>query len=264
MRIFQKAKAGVVKVPFGKTKEGEAVDLYTLTNSKGSVAKIITYGATITELWVADKTASSPTCAGVRRHRRATRRRATRSSAASSAATPTASPRASSPSTARSTRWRSTTAPTTCTAARRASTRASGRRRAVRGRPTRRRRAVHLHAAPTARRATPATCTVTVTYTLTDDNELKIDYHATTDKATPVNLTNHAYFNLAGHNAGDILDHELTLTASKYTPMDETLIPTGKIEPVKGTPYDFTTATEDRRADRARSRATAAATTSTS
>jgi aldose 1-epimerase len=84
----------------------------------------------------------------------------------------------------------------------------------------------------------PGNLTVSVTYTLADNNELRIDYQATTDKATPVNLTNHAYFNLAGH--GNVLDHELWLAADRYTPADDELIPTGEIASVRGTALDFT------------------------
>ena len=86
----------------------------------------------------------------------------------------------------------------------------------------------------------PGNMACTVTYTLTEDNELKISYEAETDKTTILNLTNHSYFNLAGQGTGDILDHELTLNADKYTPVDEGLIPTGEIKNVSDSPMDFT------------------------
>ena len=88
----------------------------------------------------------------------------------------------------------------------------------------------------------PGKLTVTVTYTLSDANELDIDYTATTDKATVVNLTQHSYFNLTGDVKRDILDHELTLYADKFVPVSEVLIPTGKLQDVAHTPFDFTTA----------------------
>jgi aldose 1-epimerase len=89
----------------------------------------------------------------------------------------------------------------------------------------------------------PGKLTATVTYLLTPNNELRIEYSATTDKPTVVNLTNHTYFNLAGQGEGDILMHQVTIPADRFTPVDKGLIPTGELKPVKGTPFDFTKAT---------------------
>ena len=88
------------------------------------------------------------------------------------------------------------------------------------------------------RRASSQPPRTTFHHTLTEESALKIDYTAKTDKATALNLTNHSYFNLAG--GGDVLGYRLTLNASRYTPVDSTLIPTGELAPVKGTAYDFT------------------------
>jgi aldose 1-epimerase len=95
------------------------------------------------------------------------------------------------------------------------------------------------YSSPDGEEGFPGKLDIKVTYTLSDKNELRIEFEATTDKATPVNLANHSYFNLAGHGAPTINDHEVKLYANSYTPVDATLIPTGEIAPVANTVFDF-------------------------
>ena len=102
---------------------------------------------------------------------------------------------------------------------------------------------VMSHTSPDGDEGYPGTVKASVTYTLTDNNELKVEYSATTDKPTIINLTQHSYFNLGGTKTPDILTHQLQINADRYTPVDETLIPTGELALVAGTPFDFRQAT---------------------
>lgn len=99
------------------------------------------------------------------------------------------------------------------------------------------------HTSPEGNEGYPGTLEARVTYTLTERNQLVVDYHATADRATPVNLTHHSYFNLAGHDAGDVREHVLVIDATRYLPVDAQMIPTGELRPVAGTPFDFRTRT---------------------
>jgi len=234
-------KASVQKQAFGETSDGTPVDLYVLTNVHGMVAKIMTFGGIVTELHVPDRAGKMDDVvlgfkdiktyeAGHPYFGAATGRVANRIA-----------------------KGKFTLGGQDYTLA-------------VNNGPN------HLHGglkgfdkvhwkgaiasaaegpsvkftylSPDGEEGYPGNLNSTVTYTLTNKNELKIDYKATTDKPTPVNLTNHSYFNLAGEGTGDILGHELMLEADRYTPTDDTFIPTGQISPVKGTPLDFTKPTK--------------------
>jgi aldose 1-epimerase len=232
-----KAKAGIAKSDFGKTAEGTAVDLCTLTNVHGMNVKIITYGGIITELWVPDRDgkvddvvlgfddlkgylAGHPYFGALvgRVGNRIAKGKFTLDGKEYKLAI--------------------NNGPNHLHGGKVGFDKKVWEAQAISGEDGPGLKLSYI--SPDGEEGYPGKLRATVLYTLTNKNELRIDYSASTDKATPINLTNHSYFNLAGPKSGPILDHELTLHAESYTPTDDTLIPTGKIEPVKGTPYDFT------------------------
>jgi aldose 1-epimerase len=235
-RAGENMKATIEKTGFGKTKDGTAVDQYVLTNAKGMKAKVITYGAILTELHVPDPQGKfedvvlgfdnlDSYLAGHPHFGATTGRVANRIA-----------------------KGKFTLDGKDYTLAINNGPNAlhgglKGFDKVVwKAEPKESAEGVAVKFSYTSRdgeEGYPGNLATTVTYTLTDQNELRIDYLATTDKATPVNLTNHSYFNLAGPKSGDILGHELMVAADKYTPADETLIPTGEIKSVEGTPLDF-------------------------
>lgn len=235
-----KPTAGVSKKPYGKLPDGTAVDEYTLTNANGMTMKVITLGGIVTEIHVPDRAGkSADVCLGCSNLDEYLEGHPFFGAIAGRVANRIAKGKFS----------------------------LGGKEYtlAVNNGPN------HLHggkrgfdkvvwaAAPVAgqggaalelkytskdgEEGYPGTLESTVLYVLNDQNEWRITYAATTDRATPINLTQHCYFNLAGHAAGDVLGHVLKLEADRYTPADDTLIPTGKIDPVKGTPFDFTAPT---------------------
>ncbi len=232
-----KARPGVTSAPFGTTPDGTPVEIYTLTNGSGATAKIMTYGAILTELRVPDRDgklgdvvlgfdslqgylAGHPYFgANVGRvGNRVAKGKFTLDGKEYKLATNNG------PNSLHGgikgfdkVVWKAGPAA------------ADG--------PS-----INLtYRSPDGEEGYPGNLTVSLTYTLTADNSLRVAYGAWTDKPTPVNLAHHSYFNLAGPASGDVLGHRVTIFADKYTPVDDTLIPTGKIEPVKGTPLDFTT-----------------------
>jgi aldose 1-epimerase len=234
------AEPGVQRAEFGKTKDGRLVELYALKNRHGMVAKVTTYGATLIELNVPDRNGQVADVVlgwdklapylGEEPYFGATVGRVAN----------------------RIAKGTFTLNGKTCKLATnngpnhlhgglkgfdkvvwQAEVQPSSAGPSVR----------FTYHSPNGEEGYPGNLTASVTYTLTDQNEVKLDYAATTDAPTPVNLTNHSYFNLAGEGSGTILAHELQIEADSFTPVDDTLIPTGEIKPVKGTPMDFTTVT---------------------
>lgn len=231
-----KSKGSVVRSDFGKTKDGKLVDLYTLTNKNGLVAKITNYGGTLTELHVPDKNGQNgnivlgfatlePYVAGHPFFGSTTGRVANRIAKGKfkidgkeySVATNNGpnhlhgGPNGFDKQLWDAEQIESKSGP-----------------------------ALKLqYVSPDGDQGYPGSLTTTVIYRLTNNDELQIDYKATTNKPTIVNLTNHSYFNLAGDGNGDVLDHDLMINADKYTVFDATQIPTGEIKSVEGTPLDF-------------------------
>ena len=228
--------AGVERQAWGKTKGGETVELYTLTNAKGHKVSIMTLGAIVVSIQVPDKTGALGDVAlgfdsldgylgphpffGAVAGRYGNRIGGGTFTIDGHAYT---LPKNNGANTLHGGTkgfdkyvWKA-----------RPVTSSNG--------PT----VVLTHVSPDGDQGFPGTLTATVTYTRTKDNELKIHYHATTDKPTVVNLTNHSYFNLAGAGDGTILDQVMQIFADKFTPVAKGLIPTGELQPVAGTPFDF-------------------------
>jgi aldose 1-epimerase len=232
-----KGRAGVERADFGKLPDGTSVDIYTLTNDKGMQAKITTYGGIVTELHVPDKNGQSGDVVlgfdnldqYVKGHpyfgalvgrvaNRVAKGHFTLDGQDYTLAV--------------------NNGPNSLHGGLKGFDKVVWHAEPMKGKDGPALRLTYL--SKDTEEGYPGNLSVTVVYTVTNHNALRIDYSATTDKDTPVNLTNHSYFNLAGK--GDVLGYELMLNADHYTPVDDTLIPTGQIASVKGTPYDFTTA----------------------
>jgi len=231
-------KSQVKKQPYGKMPDGTAVDLYTLSNAKGMQASIITYGGALVSLMVPDR-AGKPGDVAVAMDDLDGMRAQDAFFGALIGRYGNRIGRAQFSLNGKTYKLPANNGVNTLHGG------ANGfDKRVWKAKPGSHPDGPTLtltYVSKDGEEGFPGTLKATVVYTLTDQNELKLDYTATTDKATVVNLTNHTYFNLAGE--GDILGHEVMIAADRFTPVDDGLIPTGELKPVKGTPFDFTTAT---------------------
>jgi aldose 1-epimerase len=226
----------VHKSSFGKLTDGTEIEQYTLTNAKGAVAKIITYGATLTELWIPDKAGKNADVvlgfdklsgyegdhpyfgATIGRYGNRIAKGKFTLDGKEYALFINNGPNSLHGGKVGFSRKVWTAEPL----------------KVAHGAAVK-----FTYVSADGEEGYPGKLTVHVTYELTDDNALKLTYHAETDKATVANLTNHSYFNLSGAGSGDILKNVLQLDADRYTPVDSTLIPTGELKSVDGTPFDF-------------------------
>ncbi len=224
------------KVDFGKTKAGQPVHLYVMTNKNGMVAKVMTWGALLTELHVPDRDGKPGNVVlGFDNFARYESGHPFFGAIAGRVANRIAKGKYTIDGKEYSAFINN--GPNSLHGGKEgfdkkvwtADTKQSFEGPAL----------ILTYISPDGEEGYPGTLKTTVTYTLTDKNELKIDYLATTDKPTIVNLTNHSYFNLGGAGSGTMLNHLLTINADNYTPTDAGLIPTGQIAPVAGTPLDF-------------------------
>ena len=227
---------GVQSRPFGRTATGHAVELFTLRNAHGIEVQLTNYGGIITSIKTPDRTgrfadivlgydnlsgylANSPYFGAIvgRYANRIARGRFTLDGATYILAT--------------------NNGPNSLHGGRRGFDKVVWNAQPVQNQYG---QAVILdYTSPDGEEGYPGTLHVRVLYTLTPDDQLIVDYEATTDKATPINLSQHSYWNLAGNASRDILGHVLTINADAITPVDSTLIPTGQVVPVDGTPFDF-------------------------
>jgi len=216
---------------FGKTAADASVDMYTLTNVKGMIAKVMTFGAVLVDLRVPDKTGKADSVVLGYDNLKGYEKGSFYGATVGRFANRIAGARF----TLDGKEYKLTG-------------NIHGGKRGFnkvlwKAEPLPPQNAVRFsYTSVDGEEGYPGNLSVTVTYTLTNENELRIDYQAKTDKPTPVNLTNHSYFNLAGAGSKTVLDHLLQLSSQTYTVFDKSLIPTGEIAAVAGTPLDFTSA----------------------
>jgi aldose 1-epimerase len=229
-------RTGVMKAAFGKLSDGTAVDIYTLTNANGAMAKITTYGATLTELHVPDRNGRlGDVVLGFTNLDQYEKGHPYFGSTVGRVANRIAKGKFTLEG--KEYTLATNNGPNHLHGGLKAFDKVVWKAEPVRSEegPSVR----FAYHSPAGEEGYPGDLDVVVTYTLTNDNALRVDYTAKTDQATPVNLTNHAYFNLAGQ--GDVLGHRVMLAADRFVAVDETLIPTGDLQGVRGTPMDFRT-----------------------